>query len=147
MTEAAVQSPFAGALKSLFDETEFFSSRTEWSQFLSVSDQVLEDWVSDRALPEVSRLNMALDLLRTRCRKKEPLEQFEALLERPAADISPFGAFMAPTLAAYLKRRSLAEFGKSLRYLSPDQAQCVLRRGSWDADSIAAVLQACPPVS
>jgi hypothetical protein len=144
MTETAAYSPFAQSFKSLLDETAFFS-RTEWSQYFQVSERVLEDWVSDRALPDASKLRMALDLLRMRGKVKEPIERFEALFGRPVMEISPFGAFISPSLEAYLKQFSLVKLGKKLRYLSPDQAQRVLR-GSWDADSIATLLQAHPPV-
>src|SRR3989338_1836053 len=131
---------FASALGDLFDKTDFYT-RKEWSRFLGVEESVLDDWVKDRAVPEGGRLWMLFDLMRVKNIPKAPFEQFEAIAQRPAIEVSPFGAFLAPTVAAYIERSTFVALGASLRFLSREQQSRVLR-GSWDKDAIDTYLQA-----
>lgn len=138
MNTAAI-SPFAAALKNLFDTTNFYS-RAEWSRFLRVDEAVISTWVTDQAVPTGDKLSMMLDLLRLRGTQQVPLVEFDTLAQRPSTEVSPFGDFLAPTVATYLKQSTFLELGKSIRHLSRSQQQRVLK-GSWDPDSIKTYMQ------
>ena len=109
-------STFARVLQQLLDETEFYT-RANWSQFLGISEPALSQWVNDRTVPRADLLRMAIDLLETRggVGAGEALMALEAIMDKPSEKISPIGVRFAPNLRSYLRVRSLAEIGRSMR--------------------------------
>jgi transcriptional regulator with XRE-family HTH domain len=104
------RSVFATTLTKLLDETNLFNRR-EWSEFLNVSQPAVSQWVNDKTIPEPDLLQMILRVLRESDGvPREPLDDFEALMVRPFADISPHGTRLDPTLGDYLLRPLLKGF-------------------------------------
>jgi transcriptional regulator with XRE-family HTH domain len=128
------RSEFAIALARLLDETGYFS-RSEWARFLDVSESALSQWVNDRTIPRADLLRMILDALRAaKGVPAGPLEAFEQLMRKPAEEISPLGTRMLPTVAEYLRKTTLREFGRELRKLPTDQQIKVLTSGGWETN-------------
>ena len=92
------------------------------SQFLGISEPALSQWVNDRTVPRVDLLRMAIDLLTTRggVGAGEALMALEAIwtaFRENLADRIPVCA----NLRSYLRVRSLAEIGRSMRDQAADE--------------------------
>ena len=138
------RSAFASSLQALLDLSGFYS-RAQWARFLHVSTPAMSQWVNDRTLPRADLLGMLVDLLRVRggAAALEHLERFDEMAARDSGDVSPFGARMAPTVAAYIGEASLATLGRSMRGLGPAERQQALS-GSWRRGGGGVTVQAAP---
>jgi hypothetical protein len=137
MNTAIGISPFAAALKGLLDDT-MLCKRDDWAHFLRVQPSTLERWVTDQAVLRPDMLHMVLDLLKNSSGVPAgPLQEFDALKDRPATSISPLGVFMEPTLTQYLLRFRISDgFAVRLRELSAEQSTLVLVEGSYDMSMV-----------
>jgi hypothetical protein len=134
-TRGAKPSLFATALKGLFDDTNFYT-RDEWLGFLFIwppQENAIDLWLSDKALPYADRLRMILDVLENSTGvTQEPLIAFKNMLEKPAAEISPFADKMGATLSTYLERRGMFfDEGRFLRGKPPEEQAWSLRHVSF----------------
>ncbi|MES3005206.1 MAG: hypothetical protein V4690_03830 [Patescibacteria group bacterium] len=139
MSNITSPSPFAVALKKLLDETQYFS-RPQWARFLSVPEEKIEDWVSDRALPVSHIMKVIVEILEATTGTKKALKDFEEMSSMSSTEVSPFGEFMSPTVQEYLNVSLFVSYPERLRTLSPEQKVRVLG-GSWDPDAIETYLK------
>lgn len=143
MNEPKTPSAFAVAFAGLLDCTNLFS-REEWARFLSLQNSSrISEWTSDVSLPRASALRMVLDVLReSRDIPPEPLIAFEEMLDRPSVEVSPFGAFMMPTVWAYiLEEETLSSLGQTIRVLPSYEDRIVaLADMTWTRGAVMTVL-------
>ena len=94
---------FAQSLKGLMDETDLFT-RPEWAKLLSViTEEDLENWVSDRSIPMKANLFVLVNtVLWSDVKNEEPLAAFDRIKDLPATEVSPLGRFMRPSIAEYM---------------------------------------------
>lgn len=98
---------FARTLKDLMDETGLFDRRM-WAALLGVTDETVNQWITDKAIPTSERLWVLVDVLRgSDLKNEEPLSQYEKIASLPTTEVSPFGRFMLPTLSDYADRQML----------------------------------------
>ena len=129
-TRGAQPSPFAVALKGLLDDTDFFT-RDQWLTFIGCpKENVIDLWLSDKALPYADRLYMIVDLLEMRAVPQAPVKAFKDLYERPASEISPLGEKMGATLSDYMNDRSLSRLGATLKALPASEQIWSLQNAS-----------------
>lgn len=129
------RSPFADALRALLDDTGFLS-RSGWAELLGISTAALSQWVNDKTLPRADLLRIIVEVLRSRggAAAIAAIGQFETLMDRPAADISPVGARMGTDLRSYMARKSFLDFAHSLNGLDSDSQLHALESGSWGVE-------------
>jgi hypothetical protein len=114
-------SEFATALKSLFDDTDYFR-REEWAQFLCVPLSRLETWLKDEDIPRPMNLSMIVTCLQESVvATQEPLKNFLEMASKRATEASPHGSRMLPTVKEYYSRLISSDESSVLAKMSPDQ--------------------------
>lgn len=117
---------FAAALKALLDDTQIWS-REDWSTVLCVEEKTIEAWVSDQQLPTPQVLRSII-----RCNRdldpptEEPMDQWNAIVERPAEEVTPFAKEMGRSVADYMIRPTLEGFLRALAPLDPRKQEIIL---------------------
>lgn len=136
MNDQPKRSLFARALADLLDNTDLHG-RGGWARLLGVPRDAIDRWTNDETVPRADLLRMVLDVLRSSSNiKRDPIADFELMAQEHALDVSPLGWAMLPSVASYIERSSVAEFGRDLATLTRSQQQRVLVHGGWDSDMI-----------
>jgi hypothetical protein len=106
-------------------------SREDWTFILDVSESAISQWLSDTTLPRPEMLRMIVDTLRESASvSPEILTGFDALMHRPAVEISPHGTRMGGSLAKYLTRPLREGLLRELDALPDERQEEVLAAAS-----------------
>jgi hypothetical protein len=124
-------SPFAAALKNIFENSGFYDSVDEWKEYLGLKLHRLDqrhkydEWLADKRLPSPSNLYMtylifAPDSIYT-VPHPEAFEDFKNLLHVRATEVSPLGARMLPTVWEYMSRPLFCDLSNKLAKLNEEE--------------------------
>lgn len=123
-------SDFALLLRRLLDETDIFS-RSQWAEFLNVSEAAISQWVTDKTVPRAELLRMIVELIRSvDDAPHEPLREFEKMAAKPSGIVSPNGKRFGESVNAYLVSPLLDGFLLDLKGLQPEKQGRVLLKAS-----------------
>jgi transcriptional regulator with XRE-family HTH domain len=124
------RSPFAAALVRLLDDTKLMT-RQQWADLLDVSPAAISQWVNDKTIPRPEVLRMIIDAL-----EENPdlaprvLREFKQISRLPAAEVSPNGDRMNPSIGHYVIKPLLEGFLRNLAGLDFEAQELILYHAS-----------------
>jgi hypothetical protein len=133
---------FATRLKLIMDEGGLFN-RQEWSQFCHRDEQVIENWLSDKAFPEPDILKMIVRVVSESDGMEQLLPHFLEMFTMPIGMVTPFAGRLDKlggedcwNLDDYLTIPLFKGFFRCFRGLSGKQMDEVLYKAAEHARSL-----------
>lgn len=119
MSRNVKPSLFASTLRRLLDETGVFT-RSEWAEFLHVTESAISQWVCDNTLPRAEHLRKIMWVLRTADDvPARIIAAFDQMAAMPADEVSPHRKNLGSTVGDYMINPLLDAFLRDLRRLDP----------------------------
>lgn len=117
------RSPLAGALEKLLSNKEVMSSKSEWADFINVSEVAISNWLTDKNAPKPEHLNTILDYFGEDRYFPEGVEEdlkaFEDVAARPLEEVTPIADKFkgARTIADYMLKPKISAYFVELTIL------------------------------
>lgn len=117
---------FSKALRMMLDDTGLYT-RNEWAEILGVKEEVIEEWISSDGLPTPENLRSIRRVVHEHDRTPPPiLSHWEEMAKEHGSKVHPYGQRFGRSVAHYMVKPILEGFMRTLRCLSPKDAEEVL---------------------
>ena len=128
-TKTRTSSPFATALRQIFESSPIYPTQAAWAEALEVRPAAASQWLSDTTLPSPDTLKSLVELLAIpNVADAEAIAEFRQILKRPREEVTPLNTPSgAATLRHYLVKVLFDGFLRALRPLPPERQEVVLR--------------------
>ena len=121
-----IPSKFVSLLRRMLDESGIFS-RSEWAEYLRVSEPAISQWLNDHTMPKAEHLRKIIWTLRNKDNvPKNLITEYESLLELSAHEVTPHFNRIGNTLGEYVISPLVQTFLMDLKRLNPTEQEKLL---------------------